>query len=383
VRIVKLPGLIGKNANPGLSAAIWVLLLSVLCFVSVNHETVLPERFLLDGQFILERMMADVRFEAFGDSFDNLAWSFRALGVGTLAISLIGFSFSTLGMLLAIWRSGVVSLSYMEFMIACFWLVDQTVYIGLPSKEIIIALAVLLTLLCKDSRFVILVFAACAMVIAIFFRSYWAITLAPTMLLYFAPPVLRRPRFLIVLAIILFACMAVDFRIQYGEALDFARQMVNETRDPGEVGSLIVQYIPGGNMVSDVTNAMLILGTFLLPLPLIMSGVSTQILGGVCIFFSLGAMFSRYQKRAALAEPGHFDRLCFCFTVSFLATQAIFEPDYGSFLRHLSPITPFLMYLLLSSRLVHESDVPQLMEVGQDRLHFSQKERRWLKSSDG
>jgi hypothetical protein len=383
VRIVKLPGLIGKNANPGLSAATWVLLLSALCFVSVNHETLLPERFLLDGQFILERMMSDVRFEAFGDSFDNLAWIFRTLGIGTLAISLIGFFASTLGLLLAIWRSGVVSLSYMEFLITCFWLFDQTVYIGLPSKEIVISLAVLLILLCKDSRFVILVFSACAMVISIFFRSYWAITLAPTLLLYFGPPALRKPRILVVLAIILFACMAVDFRIQYGEALDFARELVNESRDPSEVGSLIVQFIPGGNMVSDVTNAMLILGTFLLPLPLILSGVATQTLGGVCTFFSLGFMFSRYQKRTALAEPGRFDRLCFCFTVSFLATQAIFEPDYGSFLRHLSPISPLLMYLLLSSRLVHKSDVPQLMEIEQDRLHFSQKERRWLKSADG
>ncbi|MCC8392609.1 hypothetical protein LJ656_08415 [Paraburkholderia sp. MMS20-SJTR3] len=383
MRIVKLPGLIGETATPGVSAAIWALVLALLCFVSINHETVLPERFLLDGLFILERMSADVRFEAFGDSFDNLAWLFRTLGLGTLAISLLGFFASTFGLLLAIWRSGVPSLSYLEFMLACFWLFDQTVYIALPSKEIVISLAIFLIVLCKDSRFIVVIFTACALLVAVYLRSYWAITLAPTMLLYFGPSFLRKPPFLIVLAVVLFVCMAIDFRIQYGQPLDFARQTVNEFRDPSEVGSLIVQIIPGGNLLSDVSNAMLILGTFLLPVPLILSGVATQTLGGICTFFSLGATFSRYLKRAAVAQPARFDRLCFCFAVSFIATQAIFEPDYGSFLRHLSPISPLLMYLLLSSRAARESDAPQLTQSVQERLHFNPKERRWLKSSNG
>ncbi|WP_128596430.1 hypothetical protein [Paraburkholderia kirstenboschensis] len=171
--------------------------------------------------------------------------------------------------------------------------------------------------------------------------------------------------------------------MQYGETLDFARQMVNESRDPSEVGSLIVQIIPGGNMVSDVTNAMLILGTFLLPLPLVLSGVATQTIGGICTFFTLASMFSRYQRRGAVAAPDRFEKLCFCFIVSFLATQAIFEPDYGSFLRHLSPISPLLMYLLLSSRSERESDAAHVTPIRRVRLHFGQPERRWLRSHDG
>lgn len=383
VRIVKVPGLIGESASPGVSATIWLLVLSLLCFVSITHEITLPARFLLDEQVVVERMVTVTRFEAFGDSFDNLAWSFRALGISTQAISLIGFLVSTIGLVFAIWRSGVTSLRCMEFLLACFWLFAQTVYIGMLSKEIVISLAVLLILLCKDSRFIIVIFTACVVFVAIFFRSYWAITLVPALLLYFGPPFLRRPPSLAVLAVIMFACVAVNFRIQYGEALDFARQMVNESRDPSEVGSLIVQIIPGGNMISDVTNAMLILGTFLLPVPLILSGMATQTIGGICTFFTLASMFSRYQKRRALAEPRRFEKLCFCFAVSFLATQAIFEPDYGSFLRHLSPISPLLMYLLLSSRSEHESDASQLSESRRVRLHFGQPERRWLKSHDG
>ena len=356
MRIVKLPGVIGGSAGPGLSAAIWTLVLSLLCFVAITHEATLPARFLLDEQFILERMVADVHFEAFGDAFDNLAWIFRSLGSNTLAITVIGFFGSTLGLVYAIWRSEVKSLSGMEFLITCFWLFDQTVYIGMLSKEIVISLAVLLLLMCKDSRFIVLIFIACSSIIAIYFRSYWAITLVPTLALYFGPPFFRRLPFLMTLAVFVFACVAVDFRIQYGEALDFARQMVNETRDPTEVASLIVQFIPGGNMVSDVTNAMLILSTFLFPLPLILSGVATQTIGGICTFFTLVPMFSRYRVWKVSGEPYRFEKLCFCFAFSFLMTQAIFEPDYGSFLRHLSPISPLLMYLLLSSRSVQESD---------------------------
>jgi len=375
VRIVKVPGLIGPSASPGVSATIWVLLLALLCFVAVAHETVLPAKFLLDEQVILERMVTVSRFEAFGDSFDNLAWTLRWLGAGTAGTSLIGFFASTVGLVLAIWRSGVTSLTGTEFLLACFWLVAQTVYIGMPSKEIVISLAVLVILQCKDSRFIVVIFTACVALIAVFFRTYWAITLAPALLLYFGPAVLRKPLSLAFVAVVLFACVAVNFRIQYGETLDFARQMVNESRYPNEVGSLIVQIIPGGNIVSDVTNAMLILGTFLLPLPLVLSGVATQTIGGICTFFTLALMFSRYQGRRAVAAPDRFGKLCFCFIVSFLATQAIFEPDYGSFLRHLSPISPLMLYLLLSSRSERESEAPRSSMIRSARSHSGQPAR--------
>ncbi|MFL6702024.1 MAG: hypothetical protein ACJ8I3_07130, partial [Paraburkholderia graminis] len=118
-----------------------------------------------------------------------------------------------------------------------------------------------------------------------------------------------------------------------------------------------------------------ILGTFLLPLPLILSGVATQTIGGICTFFTLALMFSRYQGRRAVAAPDRFGKLCFCFIVSFLATQAIFEPDYGSFLRHLSPISPLMLYLLLSSRSERESEAPRSSMIRGARSHSGQPAR--------
>ncbi|WP_232292212.1 hypothetical protein [Paraburkholderia graminis] len=171
----------------------------------------------------------------------------------------------------------------------------------------------------------------CVALIAVFFRTYWAITLAPALLLYFGPAVLRKPLSLAFVAVVLFACVAVNFRIQYGETLDFARQMVNESRYPNEVGSLIVQIIPGGNIVSDVTNAMLILGTFLLPLPLILSGVATQTIGGICTFFTLALMFSRYQGRRAVAAPDRFGSCASVLSSAFLRPRRSSNPTMDRF----------------------------------------------------
>jgi hypothetical protein len=366
---------------------IWLALLSAFCFIAITHDTTLPERFILDEQVILNRMMTVTRFEAFGDSFDNLAWAFRALGLGTLAISLIGYFASTLGLMFALGRSKVDNLSYIEFVVVCFWLFAQTVYIGMLSKEIVISIVVLILLIFKDSRFIIVIFTACATLVAVYFRSYWAITLPPTLLLYFGPRYLRKPFPLIMIAAVLFACLALNFRVQYGESLDFARQMANEWRDPSEVGSIIVSLIPGANPVTDVANAMLILGTFLLPVPLLLSGVATQMLGGICAFFTLSKTFTRYHRNGGLVEPGRFEKLCFCFAVSFLATQAIFEPDYGSFLRHLSPISPLLIYLMLSTRSVQaRASAPDVdgIQPGATpvRFQFGRLERKWIKSHE-
>src|ERR1700712_1320484 len=40
-------------------------------------------------------------------------------------------------------------------------------------------------LLFKNSPFIVIVFTACAVLVAVFFRSYWVITLVPTLVLYF------------------------------------------------------------------------------------------------------------------------------------------------------------------------------------------------------
>lgn len=359
---------------------IWLLLLSLLCMVAATHQESLPLRFLADEQEILTRMATYTPFEAYGDSFDNLAWVFRALRVSNLTISLFGFFVSTLGLMVAIWRSRVESLSVIEFAVVCFWLLSQTVYIGMLSKEIVISTLMFVLILCKDSRFIILLFTVCAALIAVYFRTYWSILIPPVLLLYFGPMSFRKPLFLFLVVVALFACLSIDFRIQYGKSLDFAREMVNETRDPSEVGSLIVSFIPGGNLVSDVANALIILATFVLPVPLLISGVVSQMIGGIGAYFSLATIFSRWTKRSPLVDADRFGKLSFCFLVAFLALQAVFEPDYGSFIRHLSPISPLFVYLLLTTRPFAKVAAQTPGETTAEPVRFDPQERRWLKA---
>jgi hypothetical protein len=347
MRIVKLPGIIGRNASPGVSAAVWFILFIALYAISAFHDSTLPARFLLDELVIFDRMKTVTAFKAFGDSFDNLAWLFNLFGLQSFSISLVGFLASTIGMFFAIWRSGVTSLKPAEFFLVAFWLVNQTVYIGVPSKELIISVVVLLLLFYNSSRAILALFIVLAALVAVYFRSYWAITLAATVFLYFAPNGFRKPVPLIFFAVAMFVIVALVFQKAYGESLDFARQNANEWRDPEEVGSMIVQFIPGSSMFIGVANVAITLATFVLPLRLITSGSPLQMLGGIGVFFTFAIMFWRFRSAATLFPVGRFETLCFCFLVSFLATQAIFEPDYGSFLRHLSPVSPLIMLLVL------------------------------------
>ncbi|CAB3804656.1 hypothetical protein LMG28614_06048 [Paraburkholderia ultramafica] len=347
MRIVKIPGIIGANASPGVSAAVWFVLFVALYAVSAAHETFLPARFLFDEAVIFDRMKTVTSFLAFGDSFDNLAWIFNFFGLENYSISLLGFLVSTFGMFFAIWGSHVRSLRPAEFFLVAFWLVNQTVYIGVPSKELIISILVLVLLFFSSSRAILALFVFLAALVAIYFRSYWGITLVATVVLYLGPNGIRKPVSLIFFALVLFVVVAFAFQKAYGESLDFARQNANEWRDPNEVGSIIVQFIPGSGIFIGVANVAITLATFVLPLRLITSGSPLQTLGGIGVFFTFAIVFLRYRAAASLFPVGRFEKLCFCFLVSFIATQAIFEPDYGSFLRHLSPVSPMVMYLVL------------------------------------
>lgn len=354
MRVVKIPGIIGTNASPGVSAAVWFALFVALYALSATHETSLPARFLIDQIVIFDRMKTVGAFRAFGDSFDNLAWIFNFFGLGNFSISLLGFLASTLGLFFAIWRSGLISLKPLEFFLVVFWLINQTVYIGVPSKELIISLLVLFVFMFSSSRTVILAFVFSAVLVAIFFRSYWGITLGATLVLYFGPNGIRKPASLLFFALGLFFAVALLFAKLYGESLDFARMSANEWRDPNEVGSIIVQFIPGDGILVGVANVAITLATFIVPVRLIASGAFMQTVGGIGVFFTFGLLFLRYRVASSLFPVGRFEKLCFCFLVSFVSTQAIFEPDYGSFLRHLSPVSPMIMYLILRLRMLRE-----------------------------
>lgn len=351
MRIVKIPGIIGSSASPGVSAAVWFVMLVALYAVSAMHESVLPARFLLDKSGILERMRSDASFKAFGDSFDNLASIFNLFGFESFAISLAGFIVASFSMLLAIWRSGVASLKPAEFGLVSFWLINQTIYIGVPSKEIVISVLVLLLLLYSTSRAILPLFVILAALITVYFRQYWGITIIATVALYLLPRGFRRPIPLLLFALFLFTIVAFVFQVALGQPLDFARQIANEWRDPTDAASIIVPFIKGSGVFIGVANAAITLVTFVFPLRLITSGAPLQMLGGVGLFFTFWIAILRLMPTGSqLAASGRFDKLCLCVLVSFLVTQAIFEPDYGSFLKHLSPMSPLILYLVLHLR---------------------------------
>lgn len=348
MRIVKVPGVIGRNASPGVSAAVWLVLFIALCALSTAHESALPARFLLDAAGILEMMKSDTSFQAFGDSFANLAWIFNFFGLHDFTISLLGFLASSFGMFFAIWRSRVTALKPAEFCLVAFWLINQTVYIGLPSKEIVISVLVLLLLSYSSSRAILPLFVVLAALIAVYFRSYWGIVLFATVCLYLAPTGFRRPLPLLFFSLFVFMVVAVGFQQALGEPLGFARQSVNEWRDVNDTASIIVPFIAGDGIFIGVANAAITLVTFIVPLRLITSGYPMQMLGGLGLCLTFGMVFFRYRAVAtSYAARNGFERLCLCFLVSFVVTQAIFEPDYGSFLRHLSPVSPLIVFFVL------------------------------------
>lgn len=334
-----------------MSLSLWLLISGLLLGAAIWHESLLPARFMLDKDVLLERMAQHQSPVVFGDSFDNFAWLYRTAGLDIFSLSVLGCLVSLSAFILSIRAAGVRELKVVEWLVLVFWMVTAVVYAGLPSKEIVVLAIVGIALCCKGKMARVLMFLVLAVSFALYFRGYWAIIIAGWLPLYVLGVKALRPLRLILLILLWYAVLSVVFQKYLGGGLPLGREVGNEWRSATEVASLIESPLPFRGFIFDIVNVVIILATFVVPVPLLLSGSASQVVGGVGLlltFHMLSASWRRILKMPPNCSVEH--RQMLSFVISFLCVQAIFEPDYGSFLRHLSAISPLILFCCLASR---------------------------------
>ena len=136
---------------------------------------------------------------------------------------------------------------------------------------------------------------------------------------------LRRPPFLVMLAVAVFSCVAFDFRVQYGETLDFARRGERVGGPQRSCFTYRSKFRAGTSCPMSQTRC-LSLGTFLIPLPLILSGVATQTVGGICTFFTLAPCSRRIENRELRASLDVLRGYVFASRSAFLRRKLSLNP---------------------------------------------------------
>jgi hypothetical protein len=351
LRVVCFESPSGSAIKADLSIMLWTGLALILLIMAILNESILPAHFLFDKGTLLEAMSFHPKIIPFGDSFDNFAALYNILGLKNWSMSLAGWAFSVGAMVRAVWVSKVESVRFVEWGIIVFWMIISIAYVGLPSKEILIS-AFVFFLLAFDSEIKRALYVVSAgAVICIFFRGYWVIVIAGAFALRYTSPRLIRPKWLFLALGVGYILLGVALIAAMGSGLAHIRESTNDMRSTEDIGSIITPFLPMQGFVPDILNILLILLSFFFPWPLFMSGNVTQFGAGIGLVAT--SIIFMWRWFSAVKQKRKISSACayaFFYFFSFVFTQAVFEPDYGSFLRHISPVSPLIVLFILNSR---------------------------------
>jgi len=337
------------------SRVLWdvTFLFSVIAgvFVVVFRDDLLPRRFFYDGEHI--QQIAQGFNSGLGDqSYVQVAMVYRLLGMAdhALAASLFGFGLGVLSLL--IFRaSNQDKPSWQAVVLTPIAVLTMAVYLGFYSKDVFLVPIAAVAIAASQKRRVEFAFMAMILMYALFFRSYWALVALAYLPLRLA--VSRRYRaqtVALVMSGMLVAFSLVIFFV-LGLDPDHYRSMVNDARlTSADAASAIRPLVPGDGLGVGVANVLVMIPLLTIPVPLLLSGSGYH----AALFLAISVLwvlfYSGTRKKHLLpirtaadrssGEPASRESRAVAVVLAILTVQALFEPDYGSALRH---ITPFLI----------------------------------------
>ncbi|MES2979585.1 MAG: hypothetical protein V4731_14265 [Pseudomonadota bacterium] len=220
------------------------------------------------------------------------------------------------------------------------WMMCCAFFLAPPSKELV-ALPVALFLCLSRSPLARLTAALLFLTYAALFRQYWAICYFYFVCTMWALRlhVARRSWTALILFVLAFLVPFAVAQTAGQLPLTEARMVVNEVRlDSPDARSAFTNVLENTGMWTDAANAVLAWFYLNIPLTMLLEPTPHYIFFGLfqlatLAFFCAGcASYVRQARR--LRDPGSTYPRCIAFVVAYSLTQSLFEPDFGSFLRH-------------------------------------------------
>lgn len=313
------------------------------------RQSILPAKFFFDGDRI--QAIAQGTDSSLGDkAFGNVAWVYAQLNLGghPLVAGLVGYS-AFLLIVLVVWaRIRRDNPGFATVFVAGACIIFGAVNLGYYSKDVCVLPIVAAVLFLPKRWWADVVVIALMLGYAAWFRSYW-LPVAVVYATYRLLRVQRRSLGFIALSIaVAVIALGLAIFVVYGTAPDIYRSTVNDTRtlDPN-AQSLISPVLTFDEPWSGLLNNVITAFFLLVPLPLLFSGgglyyvAITLVVTGIwgVTYVAIGRLHrldvstlsASMLIRAARASS---------LLLAFLCVQALFEPDYGSAVRHVTPLLP-------------------------------------------
>jgi hypothetical protein len=335
-------GTVGDRRRYSLIAGGWMLIALLGVVVIVFARDILPFRFGSDGIPLRAYMESSDLWEGMSyDSYVNTARVWWLVSHVVSAQYLMPAYYCVLVML-AIRFLGVFDVPLVRYqLLAAAWLLCSAIFLWGLSKEMIAVPVALFFCLARGTgprllaTLIFLFYAA-------FFRQYWAICffyfVAVQMVLRMQ--IAKRPRLAALIFLVAFILpFVVAAAVDFGPLTEIRMTSNVDRFDSPDARTAFGNPVPNTGLASDIANAVIVWAYMNIPVTLLGGSVSYYFIFIVfqiwsLWFFAAGCASFLRDARKIKRLPDSTHLRCAAFVIAYSLTQALFEPDFGSFLRH-------------------------------------------------
>lgn len=349
---LQIPPIILARSRTGLDIVdgrvffLFMLIYGVLMlFVAYYADRILPHKYLYDS-YNISTFMPQAKGIIVKDSYNNTAYLYNLIDVRfedrwyRALAALLYMAFIWLAVFIG--RPQYFTRSAALVMFAS--ITAGTVYLAQLSKEFWVFLLIMIFLACSVNRWLLAVWTVIALLYAYYFRGYWYLVIYMFIWLELTRHHARTIPQLIGLIVLGLLVITLAHEVLNGGSILKHREGVNAFREgSADAKTLIKTTIPASNPIADWLNCCIVWFQMLIPYRLIMAGAMQHIISAIIMFTLFRMMFLgnvSYQRQAVQDLRLYH---CFALFMAYTSVQSVFEPDYGSMLKHMVPLIPLAL----------------------------------------
>lgn len=331
-----------------------LIAISLGFMIVVFRKSLVPSRFMSDERTI--QGLAQGRWSSAADgSYTQVSTLYRLLGLADneMVAGLLGFSLACIPYLMVMFRYRSSGSDIIATVSSIIGILLSAVYLGSYSKEAFIMPIIVAFLTLRHNKLSTLMLCMLIAAYAYNFRTYWFLVLLFFLTFTIIIKKVSSGIRLLLISLISVFSGSILFGLILGVPADYYRMTVNVQRSAiGDVNTLIPRFVEFWGPLDGPINNTLSLLFLQFPIPLLLKFSPYYII----LFVVLSALWICFYRSAS-----HLDEVkteesraillrAVLFIMAFTITQAFFEPDYGSALKHLTPFFPLLVLLQLCTR---------------------------------
>lgn len=337
--------IIGATLPTRVARIVWAVLVVAGLAFSLFGRSLLPARFSYDAAHIAAIAKEGIAAGKGDQSFIAVGEVYNVLGLAGNPLAVAIASFAVLALIHTVVFRRLASrgrLPVVGLVLLAASLSIGSVYLTTYAKDSIVLVVTAVCLLAPQRPHGEVYVFVTISIYATCFRSYWLLVLAVYVALRLADRFSRRRWLTILLPVVVILLAAIAYSAATGFAIDNARVLSNSIRlDSPDARTMINEWVSLPQPWGSVVNIPLTLVLLVVPIPLLALGSAYYIAIALLLACMWGAVITAYLRRPATGA-GVLATRSLILLLAFLSTQAIFEPDYGSALRHLSPLLPLV-----------------------------------------